>query len=99
MFRIPVSCLFPPPPRLPCDLVQFTRMRKEYVPLYAEHLRVVGSSGPDSAEPRLPKAIQDLDWQLPEQTILMFRCALTAGPAIPGAPAVALHALCTTAIF
>ena len=59
----------------PCALLQFTRMRKEYVPLYAEHLRAVGSTGVEGAKPRLPKAIQDLDWQLPDQTILMFRRA------------------------
>ena len=74
MVRISYSCLCCTS-CLPCAL-QFTRMRKEYVPLYAEHLRVVGSTGADGAKPRLPKAIQDLDWQLPEQTILMFRCAL-----------------------
>lgn len=48
-------------------------MRKEYVPAYAEHLRqLAAGQGPQRIE-RLPAPVVEMDRQLPEQTILMFR--------------------------
>jgi vacuolar protein sorting-associated protein 13A/C len=53
--------------------VRFARMRKEYVPAYAEHLRqLAAGQGPQRIE-RLPAPVVEMDRQLPEQTILMFR--------------------------
>ena len=66
---------------LPCPhhCPQFARMRKEYVPAYAEHLRqLAAGQGPRRIE-RLPAPVVEMDRQLPEQTILMFRCAAAAG--------------------
>ncbi|KAL4447306.1 hypothetical protein ABPG77_007339, partial [Micractinium sp. CCAP 211/92] len=51
--------------------IKFARMRKEYVPLYIEHLR--SPIDPSRPHDRLPKGIVDMDRQLPEQTIVMFR--------------------------
>ncbi|KAL4443584.1 hypothetical protein ABPG75_011321 [Micractinium tetrahymenae] len=51
--------------------IKFARMRKEYVPLYIEHLR--SPIDPSRPRDRLPKGIVDMDRQLPEQTIVMFR--------------------------
>ena len=64
-------------PHLALFLLQFAGMRKEYVSLYSEHLR----SPIDPARPRdrLPKGIVDMDRELPEQTIVMFRRAFGFG--------------------
>lgn len=51
--------------------LQFARMRKDYVPLYIEHLR--SPIDPSRPHDRLPKGIVDMDRRLPEQTIVMFR--------------------------
>ncbi len=74
---MPSSCPLAFPNRTPTPFhptppsPQFARMRKEYVPLYIEHLR--SPIDPSRPHDRLPKGIVDMDRQLPEQTIVMFR--------------------------
>lgn len=48
-------------------------MRKEYVPAYAEHLRQLAAGQAPQRIERLPAPVVEMDRQLPEQTILMFR--------------------------
>lgn len=59
-------------------MLQFARMRKEYVPAYAEHLRQLASGQSSQRIERLPAPVVEMDRQLPEQTILMFRCGAAA---------------------
>lgn len=47
------------------------------MPLYIEHLRA--PIDPARPNDRLPKGVVDMDRQLPEQTIVMFRQAGTQG--------------------
>lgn len=61
-------------PLLP-HMLQFARMRREYVPAYAEHLRQLAAGQSSQRIERLPAPVVEMDRQLPEQTILMFRWA------------------------
>ena len=54
-------------------------MRKEYVPAYAEHLRQTAAGHAPQRIERLPAPVVEMDRQLPEQTILMFRWGAGGG--------------------